>query len=191
MERRKAQLEHAKRAETERLKEEAESRKRMLEHNLAEDINPEQKDLCEGANVHTRLTPAPKSFAPEPRTIQPIEKATEEPQVPGELQGFGQDSMEDDVEASNEQERADEANETHRFPGETSREIETCKAGAAIVTFTIYKYLRGQMGLGLHGSAWCCSAESKMRMESRLGIYISCTLEAPDRPAEQRKRCVA
>lgn len=105
VERRKAQLEHAKRAEAERLEEEAERRKRMLEYNLAEDIDPEQEDLCEAgakpgrANVHTGLTPAPKSFAPEPRVIQSIEKATEEPQVPRELQGFGPDSTEDYMEA--------------------------------------------------------------------------------------------
>ena len=82
----------------------------MLEYNLAEDIDPEEEeDLCEAgakpgrANVHTGLTPAPKSFAPEPRVIQSIEKATEEPQVPRELQGFGPDSTEDYMEARREQ----------------------------------------------------------------------------------------
>lgn len=164
VERRKAQLEHAKRAEAERLEEEAERRKRMLEYNLAEDIDPEQEDLCEAgakpgrANVHTGLTPAPKSFAPEPRVIQSIEKATEEPQVPRELQGFGPDSTEDYMEARREQ--------------GLSR-------------------LQGQMGLAWHGLAWCCSSERCAN-----GIYtgpISCTrtLQALDRPAEQRKRCVA
>lgn len=186
MERRKAQLEHAKRAEAERLEEEAESRRRMLEYNLAEDVDPEQEDLCEAGakpGMHTDLTPAPKS--PEPRVIQSTEKATEEPQVPRELRGSGQDSMHDYAEASNEEQERAKANETHRFPGETSEEIETCKARAGIVTFT----KSNEICMAWHGMAWCCSSESKMRM-----VYtgpISCTLEAPDRPAEKRKRCVA
>lgn len=123
MERREAQLEHAKRAEAELL---GQAKDGKLEDDSIEDMHFEQTQLFESAEhldssqANGELPASEGSFVPEPRTIEPTaDQQGQVAEVPCELQG----TIQEPTDHSENKEAVDETKATNQ-----DHEIST-KAG--------------------------------------------------------------